>query len=156
MKPIRLLRTEGINRLKAAYLAKEVTSEEVILSIKQEAERLKDHNIWITPLDDRFIKPFIEGLGAPDFENRPLWGVPFAVKDNIDLSPLNTTAGCVSFGYSAKNHAFAVEKLVEAGALPIAKTNMDQFVTGLVGTRSPFGVTTHPDRPDLISGGSSS
>ena len=156
MEPIRLLRTEGINRLKAAYLAKEVTPEEVILSIKQEAERLKDHNIWITPPDDRFIKPFIEKLGAPDFENKPLWGVPFAVKDNIDLSPLNTTAGCVSFGYSAKNHAFAVEKLVEAGALPIGKTNMDQFATGLVGTRSPFGVTTHPDRPDLISGGSSS
>tara|TARA_E500000331_G_C17261457_1_gene715445 strand:- start:986 stop:2782 length:1797 start_codon:yes stop_codon:yes gene_type:complete len=156
MKPIQLLKAKGINSLKAAYISKQVTPEKVIFSIKKESARLKDHNIWITPPDDQFIKPYLDKLGDPDFENKPLWGVPFAIKDNIDFSPLNTTAGCASFSYPAKDHAYAVEKLLEAGALPIGKTNMDQFATGLVGTRSPFGVTTHPDRPELISGGSSS
>ena len=141
MKPTQLLKTEGISALKAAYISKKVTPEEVIFSIKQETNRLKDHNIWITPPDDQFIKPYIEKLGDPNFENKPLWGVPFAIKDNIDFSPLNTTAGCASFSYPAQDHAYAVEKLLEAGALPIGKTNMDQFATGLVGTRSPFGLS---------------
>src|SRR5690606_27875010 len=66
-----------------------------------------------------------------------LFGVPFAVKDNIDVAGLPTTAACPAFAYQPKESAFVVKRLMEAGAIPLGKTNLDQFATGLVGTRSP-------------------
>lgn len=86
----------------------------------------------------------------------PLHGVPFAVKDNIDVAGLTTTAGCPQFGYVPGRSATAVERLVTAGALLIGKTNLDQFATGLVGTRSPYGAVPNPFDAEYISGGSSS
>jgi allophanate hydrolase len=86
----------------------------------------------------------------------PLYGVPFAVKDNIDLAGLPTTAGCPAFAYSPGHTARAVHALIEAGAIPIGKTNMDQFATGLVGTRSPHGACSSVFDSRYISGGSSS
>jgi len=86
----------------------------------------------------------------------PLFGMPFVVKDNIDVAGARTTAACPSFGSVADRHAVAVARLVEAGAIPVAKVNLDQFATGLVGTRSPYGTPRNPVHPDLVPGGSSS
>ena len=86
----------------------------------------------------------------------PLWGRPFAVKDNIDVAGLPTTAACKAFSYEAKKSSHAVEKLLAAGAILIGKTNMDQFATGLAGTRSPYGAVRNAFDPAYISGGSSS
>ena len=89
-------------------------------------------------------------------QGKPLFGVPFAVKDNIDVAGLPTTAACPAFAYKPQRSAFVVERLVAAGAIPIGKTNLDQFATGLVGVRSPYGVPRNALRADLIPGGSSS
>jgi len=87
---------------------------------------------------------------------RPLYGVPFAIKDNIDLAGLPTTAACPAYSYTPGRSASVVQALVDAGAIPVGKTNMDQFATGLVGTRSPHGACSSVYDPRYISGGSSS
>lgn len=86
----------------------------------------------------------------------PLYGVPFAVKDNIDVEGFRTTAACEEFAYVAPKDAFALQQLRNAGAIVLGKTNLDQFATGLVGTRSPYGIVPNTFDPSLISGGSSS
>jgi allophanate hydrolase len=86
----------------------------------------------------------------------PLYGVPVAIKDNIDVAGLATTAGCPAFAYQASQDAAAVARLKRAGAIVIGKTNLDQFATGLVGVRSPYGVPRNPFDPALPPGGSSS
>ncbi len=95
-----------------------------------------------------------KSLGEPD--GRPLWGVPFAVKDNIDVAGMPTTAGCPDFAYSAEADAFVVAKLKAAGAICLGKTNLDQFATGLVGVRTPYPVPRNALDPDIVPGGSSS
>ncbi len=94
-------------------------------------------------------------LASEGPEGKPLYGVPFAVKDNIDVAGLPTTAACPAFAYRPERSAFVVDALVRAGAIPIGKSNLDQFATGLVGVRSPYGVARNALRPDLIPGGSS-
>ena len=95
--------------------------------------------------------------GAAAFDALPLLGVPFAVKDNIDLAGLPTTAGCPGFAAApAASNATVVQRLIDAGAIAIGKTNLDQFATGLVGTRSPFGAVPNPFSAAHVSGGSSS
>lgn len=86
----------------------------------------------------------------------PLYGVPFAIKDNIDLAGTPTTAACPAFAYTPEHSAFVVERLTAAGAIPIGKTNMDQFATGLTGTRTPYGACASVADPRYVSGGSSS
>ncbi len=86
----------------------------------------------------------------------PLYGIPVAVKDNIDVAGLPTTAACPAFAYTPARDATAVARLRAAGAIIIGKTNLDQFATGLVGVRSPYGIPSNPLRADLIPGGSSS
>jgi allophanate hydrolase len=96
-------------------------------------------------------------LGADAFRAQPLLGMPFGVKDNIDVAGLPTTAACPSFARGpALRHATVVQRLVDAGALPVGKTNLDQFATGLVGTRSPYGAVPNPFDAAYVSGGSSS
>ena len=97
-----------------------------------------------------------ERLRAQGPAGKPLYGVPFAVKDNIDVAGLPTTAACPAFAYTPRRSAFVVQRLIDAGAIPIGKTNLDQFATGLVGVRSPYGVPRNALRADLIPGGSSS
>ena len=92
----------------------------------------------------------------PDAQRLPLYGVPFAIKDNIDYAGQTTTAACPAFAYVAQETAAAVQRLLDAGAILIGKTNLDQFATGLVGTRSPFGAVPNSFNPEYISGGSSS
>ncbi|WP_041523707.1 allophanate hydrolase [Gilvimarinus agarilyticus] len=95
----------------------------------------------------------LEGKSVVDL---PLYGVPFAVKDNIDVAGLPTSAACPSYAYEARISATTVARLTEAGAIVIGKTNLDQFATGLVGTRSPYGAVPNSVNPDYVSGGSSS
>ena len=101
-----------------------------------------------------------ERLAQAGPQGKPLFGVPFAVKDNIDVAGLPTTAACPAFAYQPQRSAFVVERLIAAGAIPIGKTNLDQFATGLVGVRSPYGVPrnalqrrSHPRRLQLGLGG---
>lgn len=97
-----------------------------------------------------------EALEATGPDGRPLFGKVFAVKDNIDVAGLETTAACPAFAYRPQQSAVVVRKLIDAGAIVLGKTNLDQFATGLVGVRSPYGVPRNALRADLIPGGSSS
>lgn len=115
-----------------------------------------DTNAWIEIRDRDAVVDEAESLAATDPEDKPLYGVPFAVKDNIDYARLPTTAGCPAYAYEPDDHAAVVERLIDAGALLIGKTNMDQFATGLVGTRSPYGACRNVYDREYISGGSSS
>lgn len=106
---------------------------------------------FISVLTDEMVVAFADEAG-----DGPLAGVPFAVKDNIDVRGVPTTAACPTLTTPAETNAHVVGRLVAAGAIPVAKTNMDQFATGLVGTRSPYGACHSVFSPDHISGGSSS
>ncbi|MBN3765836.1 allophanate hydrolase [Burkholderia sp. Ac-20365] len=97
-----------------------------------------------------------QASGDAWLQDMPLYGVPFAVKDNVDIAGLATTAACEPFAYTPDETAFAVQRLLDAGAILIGKTNLDQFATGLVGTRSPFGAVRQVEFDSYVSGGSSS
>lgn len=117
---------------------------------------------WITPLDEARLCSQVDELAGlldrvgGEMSRLPLYGVPFAVKDNIDVEGWPTTAGCPEFAYHPASDAVVVRRLREAGAIVVGKTNLDQFATGLVGTRSPYGIVPNSFRPECISGGSSS
>jgi allophanate hydrolase len=115
-----------------------------------------DPAIWITRLPDETVLARARTLETEGPQGRPLWGVPFAVKDNIEVAGLPTTAACPGFSYMPAADAPAVRHLLDAGAVLIGKTNLDQFATGLVGTRSPYGVPRNVFDPLLVPGGSSS
>ncbi|OBZ09451.1 allophanate hydrolase [Bacillus sp. FJAT-26390] len=142
--------------LRESYASGLLTPEDVIAEIVQRSISDAGMNIWITPPSMASIKPYLERLAGLDPADAPLWGIPFAIKDNIDVAGVPTTAGCETFAYTPQEHASVVERLVAAGAIPLGKTNLDQFATGLVGTRSPYGEAHNSLRPELISGGSSS
>lgn len=115
-----------------------------------------DAAIWITRVSNSEIRERASALSAEGPRGRPLWGVPFAVKDNIDVAGIPTTAACPAFSYVPKEHAPSVAELLEAGAVLIGKANLDQFATGLAGVRSPYGVPRNLFDPALVPGGSSS
>jgi allophanate hydrolase len=117
-----------------------------------------DDATWISRFDAITLHEFADQVEARwgTGPRPPLYGVPFAVKDNIDVAGLDTTAACPDFAYSPTADATAVRLLREAGAIPIGKTNLDQFATGLNGGRSPYGAPESVYGGDLVSGGSSS
>lgn len=128
---------------------------QVLESVYAHIQKHGERPVWIS------LQPFeraLEALAAAERRGRnaPLLGVPFAVKDNIDVAGLPTTAACAEFSYVPEASAFVVERLVAAGAIVIGKTNLDQFATGLVGTRSPYGACSSVFDVRYISGGSSS
>ena len=114
------------------------------------------HRIWISRLDDDALRAHARRLEGRDIATLPLYGIPFAIKDNIDLAGVPTTAACPEFAYTPQRSATVVQRLIDAGAIPLGKTNLDQFATGLNGTRSPYGACRNAFNPDFISGGSSS
>lgn len=118
-----------------------------------------EDNAWLAKADDALLNAQLEILLPRYRENPdtlPLFGIPFAVKDNIDVAGWPTTAACPAFEYIAEQDATAVARLKAAGAIVIGKTNLDQFATGLVGTRSPYGAVVNTFNAAYVSGGSSS
>ncbi|WP_455203647.1 allophanate hydrolase [Kaarinaea lacus] len=146
-----------ITGLHAAYNSGALSPRQVISAVLQCCEEYRDHNIWIHLLTDDDLEPYLERLQAHSLASLPLYGIPFAIKDNIDLAGCPTTAACPAYSYTPNRSAFVVEQLINAGAIPIGKTNMDQFATGLVGVRSPepWGPCKNAFNKDYISGGSS-
>ncbi|AHG42340.1 allophanate hydrolase [Pseudomonas syringae CC1557] len=116
------------------------------------------HRVPVAELLERAaaLQSTAEALGESVYEQLPLFGVPFAVKDNFDVAGMPTTAACPAFAYVAKENAHVVQRLLDSGALLIGKTNLDQFATGLVGVRSPYGAVRNAHDPAYVSGGSSS
>lgn len=121
-----------------------------------------EDNAWIRRVDRATLDEQLDGLRlmlaavGGDLTRLPLYGVPFAIKDNIDAAGWPTTAACPEFAYTPGEDATVVQRLRAAGAILIGKTNLDQFATGLVGTRSPHGAVANTFNPDYVSGGSSS
>lgn len=126
--------------------------EQLIHETYEKIANYRDKSVWI------LIRPKEEVLREAALldPSLPLYGIPFAVKDNIDVAGMPTTAACPAFAYTPEESAFVVDRLRRAGALLIGKTNMDQFATGLVGTRTPYGACRSVFDPEYISGGSSS
>ena len=144
-----------IGALQAAYSRGEWTPEQVIEEIY--ARIPEKHPVWIELVDKEKNFHRLKHIKENAQEkNQPLYGIPFAVKDNMDVAGMTTTAGCPAFAYTARETAAAVQQLLDAGAILIGKTNMDQFATGLVGTRTPYGACESAVAPGIISGGSSS
>ena len=148
--------TETAAAIVAAHRAGAITPAQ---TIARSYQRIRDHNdaaVFISLRDEKDALAEAEALTKKDAAKLPLYGVPVAVKDNIDVLGMPTTAACPTFSYMPSHDSTAVAKLRAAGAIIIGKTNLDQFATGLVGVRSPYGIPVNPIRGDLIPGGSSS
>ncbi|NEW96698.1 allophanate hydrolase [Rhodopseudomonas sp. BR0G17] len=141
--------------LHAAYAAG-ASPAEIIATTYRRIEAVADPGIFITLRPEHDVVADAAALGSFDPDTKPLWGVPFAVKDNIDVAGLPTTAACPGFAYTPSETAFAVQRLLDAGAILIGKTNLDQFATGLVGVRTPYPVPRNAVDPRYVPGGSSS
>lgn len=146
----------SITELHTRYRNGSLNPKMLIENITQNIKAFEAHNIWIQLLNDGELTFYLDRLQGKGPDELPLYGIPFAIKDNIDLAGIPTTAACPQYSYTPEKNAFAVELLIDAGAIPIGKTNLDQFAAGLVGTRSPYGVVKNSIDPDFISGGSSS
>lgn len=151
-----VVRNLSIPTLRAQYIAGTLTPRQLIASLLPLLEAEDTHRIWISRLDRHALFAYADALADRDPIDLPLYGIPFAIKDNIDLAGLPTTAACPEYSYAPTRHATVVQRLIDAGAIPLGKTNLDQFATGLVGTRSPHGAVRNALHPDYISGGSSS
>jgi allophanate hydrolase len=147
---------ETVAGIVASHRAGRATAKE---TVARSFQRIRDHGdpaVFISLRDEKAALAEAESLAAKDPASLPLYGVPVAVKDNIDVAGLPTTAACPAFAYTPARDATAVARLRAAGAIIIGKTNLDQFATGLVGVRSPYGIPKNPVRGDLVPGGSSS
>jgi allophanate hydrolase len=148
----------GVHNLRAAYRSGALTCRTVIDEVLKRIAAAGDDKVWISRFSEQHLRGTAEAMDARrgEIESLPLYGVPFAVKDNIDVVGLDTTAACPGFAYTPKKSAVVIQQLIDAGAIPIGKTNLDQFATGLVGIRTPYGVPRNPFNADYIPGGSSS
>jgi allophanate hydrolase len=141
--------------LRGRYLDGSLTPRALFATIAERIAEYADHNIWIHTLHPDELEPYFSRLEQADIAALPLYGIPFAIKDNIDLAGVATTAACAEFAYTPQRSAFVVQRLIDAGAIPVGKSNLDQFATGLVGTRSPWGACKTSFDPTMVSGGSS-
>ncbi len=145
----------SISYLQSEYRSGRLTPTKLVTSLANLIHQEDTHHIWIHRLSQEEMLVYAKKLEDSSPESLPLYGVPFAIKDNIDLAGVPTTAACPEFSYTPARSATVVQKLIDAGAIPVGKTNLDQFATGLVGTRSPYGACKNSFNPDYISGGSS-
>ncbi len=145
-----------ISYLKAQYGSGALTPTKLVQQLNTLIHEEDDHCVWICRLSLDEMLTYARELEGLDPTSLPLYGIPFAIKDNIDLAGIPTTAACPDFAYTPGENATVVQKLIDAGAIPIGKTNLDQFATGLVGVRSPYGACKNSVNPAYISGGSSS
>ncbi|MDQ8023645.1 MAG: allophanate hydrolase [Moraxellaceae bacterium] len=146
----------AIDRLREAYAQGKSSPTATVEAVYARIAALGETHAWIAlvPREQALARAAeLEAAGPGD---KPLWGIPFAVKDNIDVAGMPTTAACPAFAYTPEKSATVVQRLVDAGAIVIGKTNLDQFATGLVGTRSPYGAPSSVFSAAHVSGGSSS
>src|SRR6266481_5154060 len=148
--------TETVTAIVAAHPPGTASPAQTVARSFARIRNRDDPAIFISLRDENEAIAEGEALSARDAAQLPLFGVPVGVKDNIDVAGLPTTAACPAFSYTPSHDATAVARLRAAGAIIIGKTNLDQFATGLVGVRSPYGIPKNPMRGDLIPGGSSS
>ncbi|MBW5415248.1 allophanate hydrolase [Pseudomonas sp. MAG002Y] len=153
----------AINQLTRRYLTGETTPSQTVRALSAAILAGERPETWIYRVSpEQLLARAFEleqqasRLGEALWETLPLYGIPFAVKDNIDVAGLPTTAACPEFSYEAQNNASVVQRLLDAGAILVGKTNLDQFATGLVGVRSPYGIVRNAVDEDYVSGGSSS
>jgi allophanate hydrolase len=145
-----------ITSLHKAYASGRLTPEAVVNETYDRIEAEGPHPVWITLVPRERALLRARELQSSDQTKLPLYGVPFAVKDNLDVADLPTTAACPDYAYTPQQSATVVARLEAAGAILVGKTNMDQFATGLVGTRTPYGICSSVFDKRYISGGSSS
>jgi len=144
-----------ISSLLSAYRSRTLTPRELLESLLAKMEKAPAA-IWISKTSKEQLDSYLKNLESKDPESLPLYGIPFAIKDNIDCEGFESTAACPAYAYKPSHSAFVVKRLMDLGAIPLGKTNMDQFATGLVGVRSPYGAIPNKYAPEYISGGSSS
>ena len=148
-----------LGALRTAYDRGTLTPTTVVDVVLRRIAAQGDDGVWISRVPDEQAMERAEELESLDEEARrrsTLYGIPFAVKDCIDVAAMQTTAACPAFAYTAQRSATVVELLLAAGAILIGKTNLDQFQSGLVGTRTPYGIARNPFNSRYIPGGSSS
>ena len=144
-----------LTALRAAFDGGE-TPETVLDAVYSRIAGADLNPVWISLVPRETVMARAVAVAQVNRANFPLYGVPFAVKDNMDVAGMETTAACPAFAYTAKETASVVKRLEDAGAILVGKTNMDQFATGLVGTRSPYGACSSVFDARYVSGGSSS
>ncbi len=145
-----------LNALAQIYRDGEISPRRLIAQLRERALALNpEFNTFIYLLSESELEPYLAALDDVSPQSLPLYGVPFAIKDNIDVAGIVTTAACPAFAYRATTDATIVAQLVALGAIPLGKTNLDQFATGLNGTRSPYGPCRNSVLADYPAGGSS-
>jgi allophanate hydrolase len=145
-----------LDALRQAYRNGDTTPRQLLLQLREKAAALNaDYHLFIHLLSVAELEPYLAALDGRDLDSLPLFGVPFAIKDNIDLAGIPTTAACPEFAYVPQRSATIVEQLLALGAIPLGKTNLDQFATGLNGSRSPYGACPNSVLSEYPSGGSS-
>jgi allophanate hydrolase len=145
-----------IAHLHLQYRAGSMTPAQLVQRLSAAPVQEPCRNVWITRLDLEQIMPYVRALDGHSIDTMPLYGIPFVIKDNIDLAGVPTSAACAEFAYVPSRSATVVQRLLDAGALPLGKTNLDQFATGLVGARSPYGACRNSFDARYVAGGSSS
>ncbi|MEO7578307.1 MAG: allophanate hydrolase [Massilia sp.] len=151
-----------LTSLRQQYRDGMLTPGALVEQVMARIDRADRPEVWIARVADAELRTqaarldaLFNEFGAAVLDKLPLFGVPFAVKDNIDVAGMPTTAACPAFAYTPSESATVVTKLLAAGALLVGKTNLDQFATGLVGTRTPYGAVRNALHPEYVSGGSS-
>ncbi|MCW2487837.1 allophanate hydrolase [Candidatus Symbiopectobacterium sp. NZEC127] len=145
-----------LSTLRAAYQAGKLTPRQLCHRLRTRALTLNaDYALYIHLFSEAELEPYLAALDGKSPDALPLYGIPFAIKDNIDIAGIATTAACPAFAYVPERSATLVEQLIALGAVPVGKTNLDQFATGLNGTRSPYGACRNSVHPDYPAGGSS-
>ncbi|MEE5059090.1 allophanate hydrolase [Pseudomonas alliivorans] len=152
-----LLTDLRLDSVRAAYQSGAVSPRQLILQLQEKAAELNPgYHLFIHLLSPDELEPYLAALESRELKDLPLYGVPFAIKDNIDLAGIPTTAACPDYAYTPERSATIVEQLIALGAVPMGKTNLDQFATGLNGSRSPYGPCPNSVLKEYPSGGSSS
>ena len=151
-----MLPSLDITSLHTAYHDEQLTPTQLVHNLHKKIIEKESDSVWISLFSIEKLEEFARIVESKGMENCPLYGVPFAIKDNINVLGLPTTAACPEYSYDPEDSAYVVQQLMQAGAIPIGKTNLDQFATGLVGVRSPYGIPVNSYHSDYIPGGSSS
>ena len=147
--------TETVAEILAAYRAGSAAPADIAARSFARLRARDDPAIFIALREEADVVTEARALSRSGDKTLPLYGIPVAIKDNIDVKGLPTTAACPAFSYRPAKDAVSVARLREAGALILGKTNLDQFATGLVGLRTPYGIARNLFDEKLIPGGSS-